>query len=222
MPNTLDAIEEMTVAQNAPVYVTMNRPDGTKTIVHRSGTVWEVLPGDLNANYPNYRTSTAPSQAVTPSPRDLIRRFRMRSSHARRIRLAGTAISIPAVLHRFGDAIKSSRSILDLEDDWDDEGAKGYQRSTWLRAITFLVEASEWSWEVLGEVVPTPKINPGPDGSIDLDWSLPGRELLINIPENGDQPAGFYGDDGNLGSPIEGKFNADESNGWIMAWLMGA
>ena len=36
-------------------------------------------------------------------------------------------------------AIDKSKYILDLSDDWDDEGAKGYSKSTWILAIGFLL-----------------------------------------------------------------------------------
>lgn len=193
--------------------------DDSQIILFADGTYWKVLPNDAGA-HGQYKSAQVHHPSITPSPRDLIRRSRIRLGRAHRIRISGTSFTLPRVLHQLTDAINESSSIPRLEDNWDGEGARGYQYATWHRAVKFLIETAEWAWEVLGDVVPPPKISPGPDGSIDLDWTLPHRELLINISEQIEQPAGFYGDDGDLGSPIEGKFHLGESHGWIAAWLM--
>jgi hypothetical protein len=116
-------------------------------------------------------------------------------------------------------AIKESRSLLDLQDDWDGEGSPGYAEATWLRAIEFLTSNAKCLKETAGTDIPVPFIEPGPHGSIDLHWRTSTRELLINVPSDLNQLAGFYGD--NLaGKSIKGKLNTSENNEWIMLWLM--
>jgi predicted HTH domain antitoxin len=39
---------------------------------------------------------------------------------------------------QLADAIESSQSILELTDNWDEEGSPGYEESTWLRATNFI------------------------------------------------------------------------------------
>jgi hypothetical protein len=55
-------------------------------------------------------------------------------------------------------------------------------------------------------------ILPGPYGSIDLHWRTPKRELLINVPDDAEGPASYYGDDREegTGNAIRGK-NLDTS-----------
>ena len=101
-------------------------------------------------------------------------------------------------------AIQASRSLLDLPDNWDDEGSPAYAKSTWTRAVDFLLHNAERLWQDQGVVVSAPQILPGPDGSIDLHWRIKNHELLLNIPADPNLLADYYGDteDGNA---IKGK-----------------
>ena len=96
------------------------------------------------------------------------------------------------------EEIQRSRKILDLEADWDGDGADAYSQETWQKSVSFLrnlidrllryeidIEASE-------ELIP--EILPGPNGSIDLEWETDFFDLLINIPKEGER-ASYYGDD---------------------------
>ncbi|MBW4888719.1 hypothetical protein KXQ82_03295 [Mucilaginibacter sp. HMF5004] len=90
------------------------------------------------------------------------------------------------------DAINKSKYILDLKDDWDTEGAKGYHRSTWIKAVKFLISYSNWVRK-LNKKLPAPQILQGPNGSIDIFWKNDSFLFLVNISEQGD--SSFYGDD---------------------------
>lgn len=120
---------------------------------------------------------------------------------------------------RLAEAIQISRSILDLKNDWDEEGSKGYEADTWNRAINWLKESALALREQQGVWVEPPRILPGPEGSIDIHWKTAKRELLINIPEKLQEPADYYG----CGAPndtLKGKLNTSFSNEWILVWLM--
>ena len=68
-------------------------------------------------------------------------------------------------------------------------------------------------------VMPTPQINPGPEGSIDVHWKTRQFELLLNFPADPTLPAGFYGDDyGTL--KIKGKMRTEGFNQGLLLWLM--
>jgi hypothetical protein len=125
----------------------------------------------------------------------------------------------PSLSAELSIAIENSRAILDLENDWDGEGGVGYSETTWLRATDFLRENALRLWQMKGVWPAVPFIEPGPNGSIDLHWRTSKRELLINIPSDPNQPAGYYGD--NFASEtIKGKLDISENNEWIMVWLM--
>lgn len=66
------------------------------------------------------------------------------------------------------DCIKRSEQILQLEDDWDTEGSKGYKEETWKSAIDFLIDYATRIYETHRQFINTPKVYPVPNGSIDI------------------------------------------------------
>jgi hypothetical protein len=121
------------------------------------------------------------------------------------------------------DEINKSRSLLELEDNWDDEGSVGYDESTWLRARNFLIRNAVRLHQSKKKPFDSPEISPGPNGSIDLHWKTDARELLINVPADPQDTISYYGDDraedtenAIRGKNIEGSTNAE----WIFLWLM--
>lgn len=119
--------------------------------------------------------------------------------------------SLPKVISsHLGDCIKRSERILKLKDDWDGEGSKGYTEETWKNAIDFLIDYATRVYETHRQLIDIPRVSPGPDGSIDIDWETNEYGLLINIAESGNF-ATYYGDSPN-GQKIEGEFNVQNNN----------
>src|SRR6266516_1433751 len=50
----------------------------------------------------------------------------------------GAFVSPDVALKPLEEAIEQSRRLLSLKDDWDGEGALGYNKVTWVRATDFL------------------------------------------------------------------------------------
>lgn len=115
-------------------------------------------------------------------------------------------IRVSQELSQLVQSIEESKYILELKDNWDDDGAKAYSKYTWGKAINFIVEYAEWILANCSKIISSPKIYHGPDGSIDLYWKNSSFNLLINIPEKDDALGTFYGDD-YKGQKIEGEFN---------------
>lgn len=126
---------------------------------------------------------------------------------------------LPPQLGHVVGAIEKSREMLDLPDNWDDEGSPAYDEATWRRAITFLVSNMFGFWQEHGVFPEVPTIDQGPLGSIDLHWQTPTRELLINVPVATDEPIDFYGDDGHDGHQVKGMLDPDETGLWLLRWL---
>lgn len=115
-------------------------------------------------------------------------------------------------------AIQASREMLDLPDDWDEEGSPQIQVNTWDRATIFV---SRTTWSVFsssGVVIDAPHISPGPEGSIDIHWNSDDYELLVNIPHDASRPAEFYGDD-RSSFTIRGTLDPSTINQGLMQWL---
>ena len=113
------------------------------------------------------------------------------------------------------EAITKSKSILDLEYNWDDDGSSGYEAATLDRATSFVRK----QFVASGESIDIPKILPGPDGSIDLHWKHDKYELLINIPAAKDETAEFYGDNRD-NVKIKGALDVSGTNHELILWLM--
>jgi hypothetical protein len=116
-------------------------------------------------------------------------------------------------------AIRASRAILDLEDNWDDEGSPGYAEETWNRATKFIRYIARNYWRLNGVWVIPPRILPGPNGSIDIHWKTQKRELLINIPADEEIAVGYFGS-GGPNDTIKGKLDIFSQNEWILMWLL--
>jgi hypothetical protein len=112
--------------------------------------------------------------------------------------------------------IERSREMLTWGDDWDEEGSPRFEEATWRKAIDLLKRHAALLSE-RGIVLPTPRILPGPNGSIDLHWETDGRELLINVPPDG-ALAGFYGEAAGKNS-IKGKLDLESSDLGLFTWL---
>lgn len=78
------------------------------------------------------------------------------------------------------DAIHASRYMLDLEADWDDEGAAPTEFAAWCDAVSLLRGTAV----AFADELPVPDISPCNDGSVDLFWKTPAFMLLINAKPN--------------------------------------
>lgn len=116
------------------------------------------------------------------------------------------------------EEIEHSKYILNFEEDWDDEGASKYKPETWNRGIKYLKGHARWLKENRGISIDTPKISHGPDGSVDILWETEAYKLLLNIPEDINKKATFYGED-KLGFNLEGELNTDLFNEGLTLWL---
>lgn len=96
---------------------------------------------------------------------------------------------------RLYTVINESRSLLQLPDDWDEEGSSAIDPKAWERATHLIKWHAALLWARQGMILPTPRILPGPDGSIDIHWRTESRELLLNVPIDAAEPASYYGDD---------------------------
>ena len=122
---------------------------------------------------------------------------------------------IPAELNELATEIERSRTILDLEDDWDEAGSPGYTEETWRSAIELLVRIASAAWKQYRVRLETIFLSPGEQGSIDIEFRSRGHELFITVPADKGREATYYGDDGNWGSKQKGTFPLSKPNAWL-------
>lgn len=92
------------------------------------------------------------------------------------------------------DVLAHAQQLSNLEDDWDDQGSQGYAKETLDRVAVVLRRFAELTRRRSGARLVAPSVNPAAEGSIDLFWESEGHRLLINIPEDPERAASFYGE----------------------------
>lgn len=115
--------------------------------------------------------------------------------------------------------LEDSRSMLELPQNWDDDGAEKIQEETWGRAADFLRATARRVSEAGRLIFPIPNLNPCPDGSIDLHWKNELFELLLNIPPVSRGAGDFYGESRD-GLTIKGSFKPEIHHQGIVCWLL--
>lgn len=99
--------------------------------------------------------------------------------------------------------IRESESLLDLEDNWDEEGARPISFDTWQRATVLLRRLAQAFADL-----PVPTISACANGSVDLLWSETSFSLLVNI-----RPVGEVSDfaaETKEGVQMKGPFSPED------------
>lgn len=136
------------------------------------------------------------------------------------ITVLGTSFSSCAPLFKIHSEIKDAIQILELEENWDDEGAKKIQEPVFIEAVSFLLNYSDFIYKNFGVIISTPEINPCIDGSIDLSFRSQNARLLINIQkENERSNAIFYGDLYDNKIPIKGNVPTEGVFEHLAHWM---
>lgn len=104
------------------------------------------------------------------------------------------------------EEIKNSFSLLDLKEDWDEDGAKPPTEISFSRMLEFF--GCLISKEIDTNI--KPNIFPCGDGSIDISFRIDNDiRLLINIS---DERIGWYGDIKTEKSDSDFKIEGDQKN----------
>ncbi len=120
-------------------------------------------------------------------------------------------VSLNYKLEELYNEIEKSKYILNLKDNFDEEGSEGYKKETWIRAIGFIARLFEFAL-IKGFVkIPQPKIYHGPSGSIDIYWENEDFNLLINIPKLNTKLASYSGEN-TIGEKVKGEFDDSKIN----------
>lgn len=120
------------------------------------------------------------------------------------------SLKIPFELKYLEKAYQKSEYIINLEDDWDDEGSTKYDFEIWKKALIFVNHYSTSLLLDFNKKIEMPKIYHGPNGSIDILLENENYSLLINYIGKIDK-AYYYGND-NFGNITKGEINATKFN----------
>jgi len=134
--------------------------------------------------------------------------------------LLGSTVILPEQLRHIYDEIIDSFYILELEQNWDDQGALPIPIEVFRSSIQLLVDYSLAALKVHNTIIDTPEINPGPDGSIDLSWRTNQARLLINVKlVKGETKIRFYRDHYNNEKSNRGDLYLDIIDESFLIWM---
>lgn len=125
----------------------------------------------------------------------------------------------PASWPKVTAAINSSREMIAWPDNWDGDGALPISVSTWERTVNFIARCAWRFWDLTHRDVPVPAIEPGRNGSINVEWELTNRYLLLNVSAADTAPFTFFGEDASHTDVIEGSINPASDAAWLLMWL---
>ncbi|MFY7667087.1 hypothetical protein [Flavobacterium sp.] len=90
-------------------------------------------------------------------------------------------LKIPIVNKELENIFIEGKYILDLKDNWDDEGAVGYTIESWKAAANFIISFNRWLRGIFSGSLHLPKMHHGPSGTIDVIWNEDNFRLFVNI-----------------------------------------
>ncbi len=175
---------------------------------------WITLPSDNASRQSQIKRPTSRREDATTRIILVLPSADVRSPQLPRV--TGLDEELPMELKGLTEALNESRWMLALHNNWDDEGSPGYAEATWERAARFLIDSAKFVQE-LGLVFAIPKVQNGPEGTIDLYWETPHAKLLLNIPVELESPANYYGHRMD-GSETRGSLNTSHIEPWLLLW----
>jgi hypothetical protein len=138
------------------------------------------------------------------------------------IRLDTKYISIPYAIKQLESVIEDARNILNLDNDWDGNEAVSYNAEIWEKALEFVVNMHLKAFKYFDVELDYPKIQPGPDGSIDIVWEETLKyEILANFSTDKENIVNFYGEDNTNGSFFKGSFKESSHCSSLLMILIG-
>jgi hypothetical protein len=131
-----------------------------------------------------------------------------------------------ATLSRFQtleECIERSRKLLDLEDNWDGQGAMAYKAETWRRALRACNALRQRASEMRApRAVYFNAIKPGPLGSLDVEVELPRHRLFVNIPGSEREEWTYFGShDAHIYDCARGSEHEDPNFEGLAEWMVG-
>jgi hypothetical protein len=116
-----------------------------------------------------------------------------------------TKLSLNYELKEIVTLLVKSQKILDLDDNWDENGSQKISIESWRSTANFLISYSKKIFKDYGYIIDVPKIYPSIEGSIDIAWEKESYGFMINIDASG-EIANYYVDN-KADQMAQGVFN---------------
>jgi len=136
------------------------------------------------------------------------------------IQIGDKAFEFDARLAHIAQAINESKYILDLKDDWDDDGASSTDLKTYLKAVNFLVRYSKIILEKYLQIIDAPLIDIMRDGSVSILGETDNATFLIIFKKKDTEYSYFYGEEKRDKIPFNYAIkNEDDVNEITALWM---
>ncbi|MEX0686748.1 MAG: hypothetical protein WD267_04050 [Balneolales bacterium] len=123
-------------------------------------------------------------------------------------------------LNHIYDEITHSHDLLDLQEDWDEQGALAIDKDVYQASIDFLLMYAKYLLAEKQILLEAPEINPTRSGTVDIFWSTDHARMLINIRRKGDEMvAYFYGDLKDDEEGVKGNVSAKKITKYLASWM---
>ena len=151
---------------------------------------------------------------------DKLRNFLKPNKEPININIRHHEFILPYNLGQISDAILESEYLLDLEEDWDDEGADSTNFETYKNAIDFVISSSKFL-NTYSSKVEKPFIDITRDGSISVQWDTPKATFFIIFKKNNKEYAYYYGQEKetNIGFKYRLKLS-DKTDLITLSWML--
>lgn len=101
--------------------------------------------------------------------------------------------TFPYELRHISNSIEKSKYLLDLNQDWDDEGSAATNIETYLRAIKFIADYSTYIFRNMHEIIiDSPDIDILKDGSIIVNWETATSSFTIIFDKKNTEFSYYY------------------------------
>lgn len=117
------------------------------------------------------------------------------------------------------DEIQDSKYILNLEEGWEDNGAK-ISPNAYYASLKFCLDYSIFILNKHNILISTPEINPVRNGTIDLVWNTESAYLAINVKHSPDGfVSTFFLFKKSNQKTIEGEIDINELDEPMALWM---
>lgn len=97
------------------------------------------------------------------------------------VQIGTTIVQVPDYLEPLCAELIYAGTMLELEEDWDGDGAPPIRQNTLLTTLNFLISYADAVYKHSGVPIQVPQIGPCPSGCIDIVWHTSYTDMIITV-----------------------------------------
>ena len=134
--------------------------------------------------------------------------------------IAGVKYYLKGRLKPIGDALIDAQEMLELEDDWDENGAIATDNQTFNKAASFVVDYCTWILKHCETVIVAPVFDLMKDGGILVQFQSENGKFYIVFKKNDDERAYYFAERKTNKVPIKSAIiNGGPVDAFLSRWM---